>query len=582
MRAAHGALLVLASLASGVPVGAAELGGTAVDSAGAPLPGSRVRVASPGETGQLVRAREAVRTAEDGRFSVEAPAAERVLLGVGRPGYFNTVVLTGVTGDVELGDVELEALPFFDFPGYAWIPPSLPIEGAEPAEAGCNYCHGAYERDTRDSLMSEAARDPYVLGLYAGTDLDGEAAAVGYRLDRPAEAGPCADCHAPAAAVDAPGGTVLTDVDGVAADGVFCDVCHKVAAVDTDAGPGVNGSVTLWRPSPLVGRFCFGPFEDGGGRGPMLSSFSDLLTRSRHCAGCHEWTNEHGVPVLSTYTEWSEMAGADPDALHCQDCHMKKRFGADYRGEPDPTTAAVLERHEMNGHLYDNHAVLRWSDTLYPHRFEGALEFAGEAARLDARARQEHDVLSVDVTVENSTAGHALPTGQPFRNVLLVVEVDAEGRPAEQIAGPVVPAWGGGGARMAHLAGLPGTGFARVLGDGSGRRNVPFWVATEVVEDTRIRPGESALSAYRFALPPGAEQATVRTRLIYRRAFAALDAAMGWDFEDVPMAAIEVRVELQPVAAGLEGCGCAPVSTGVRPGLAVGLLRSLAGRRAER
>ena len=48
-----------------------------------------------------------------------------------------------------------------------------------------------------------------------------------------------------------------------------------------------------------------------------------LIALSSLCAACHEYSNARGVPVLSTYSEWT--SGPYPArGQTCQECHMKK------------------------------------------------------------------------------------------------------------------------------------------------------------------------------------------------------------------------------------------------------------------
>jgi hypothetical protein len=51
--------------------------------------------------------------------------------------------------------------------------------------------------------------------------------------------------------------------------------------------------------------------------------------------------------------------------------------------------------------------------------------------------------LTVEVTTRNSGAGHALPTGEPMRSMLLLVEATCDGEPLAQTGGDVVPDYGG-------------------------------------------------------------------------------------------------------------------------------------------
>ena len=328
----------------------------------------------------------------------------------------------------------------------------------------------------------------------------------------------------------------------------------------------------------------------------MGSSFSELISTSRFCAGCHEWTNDAGVPVMSTFSEWSEVSGADPDALQCQDCHMKKKFGADYRGESNELGFIV-----DNPHVQQNHGILRRKSTIHPHTFHGAAEYVTEAAALGLGLADAGGALEVTVGIDNVNAGHGLPTGMPFRHAILVVEAQFDGASAALLSGPTVPDYGGVGDAPEDLAGRPGKGYAKVLGDGTGARNVPFWRATEVIEDTRIRGAESDEITFRFAAPPEGGEASVTARLVYRRAFREMVLTKGWDVEDIEMASDQATLELaaapEPGAdAGApdggaaadseegrqDGCGCEAGAGDSAPGMALLLVALGLGRRRRR
>ena len=543
------------------PAGAEPLTGTVVDSDGHPIEGARVRIAPV--TGSLAPISPTTHATSDadGNFSTESPVSSRgtLYIGIGKPGYVNLAGNLQLSGTLDLGPLAIEALAPIDNVAYQWWKPFWPKD--DQTDVGCNACHGEQAEAWGETLMAKSAIDPLVLSYYEGKDLDGEIAGEGYRLDNPDEPGPCANCHAPAASIDAPDETVLTEVEGVALEGVFCDVCHKVRDVVPDGGPGVAGSLLFHRPSAWAGLFAFGPFENISG--PMGSSYNAVIGTSRFCAGCHEWTNDAGVPVLSTFSEWSEVSGADADALQCQDCHMKKKFGAEYRGEPEGEYEFLID----DPHVRQMHGVRRPVSTVYPHGFRGGLDLIQEAADVGLEVSQDGRTgeLVVTATVENVNAGHALPTGMPFRHMMIVVEATVDGEPAAQVGGSTVPDYGGTGDADDDFGGRPGKGYARVLGDGAGGRNTPFWKATEVIEDTRIRGGESDTVVLRFAAPAEDANASVRARLVYRRAFIDMIRTKKWDVEDVVLADVTAATELTAVELEPDACvdGCGDSDAGV-------------------
>jgi len=166
----------------------------------------------------------------------------------------------------------------------------------------CAKCHQAIHVFWSESEHSRSATSkPFLAAL---------AAAVGAAPDKDAARRACVWCHAPTAL--ASGDYALEGP--IAREGVTCDFCHTVADVDLrkpghpfELQPGkVKRGPLEYVKSP--------PFHDTAYS--VLHKSSPLL-----CASCHEHQNAHGVPVLSTYTEW--MAGPYPArGQTCQECHM--------------------------------------------------------------------------------------------------------------------------------------------------------------------------------------------------------------------------------------------------------------------
>ncbi len=528
-------LFVVACLCVAV-FNASALKGTVTDVQGNPLYKAEVRLGTGG-----VEAPKAglAATVTDGKgfWDLLPPTGGPTFIGAGKKGFINIAgMLQGTPADLPL---DLQALPLIDSPEYQWRSRYVDKAIATNANFGCNSCHGEQNEDMEDSLHAEAATNKYMLALYSGESADGTpGVGPGYRLDNPDKAGPCANCHVPLAAVDAPNGFDPRDATGVAAEGVTCDVCHKVRNVVVNDKPGVAGAVELWRPPGSWGLFAFGPYVDASTM-PMRTSVQPQIRRAEFCSGCHEYANEHGVPVMETYTEWTTVAGDDPDALHCQDCHMK-RF--DQHSDEEPWDwAYILD----DDHVQNMHGILRDSRTIFPHTFHGASEeYLKEVAAIELETVQQDDVLEVSVLVENLYAGHALPTGMPFRNIILVMDVQLDGKPLEYMGEDVVPDYGGA------LAGTPGKGYAKVLGDDAGTRNVQFWNATQVLEDTRLQAlGEDQL-AFSYQLPTEGGKVTVRARLLYRKFFEPLAKVKGWELGEVVMLDEVVEVAAEPVTAG--------------------------------
>ena len=69
--------------------------------------------------------------------------------------------------------------------------------------------------------------------------------------------------------------------------------------------------------------------------------------------------------------------------------------------------------------------------------------------------------------------------------------------------------------------------------DDRGNLNVPFWQATRIVSDTRIRPKKSVALKFEFALRDPEDEPTAQADLIYRPAMRPLVAKKRWLAEDI-------------------------------------------------
>ena len=180
------------------------------------------------------------------------------------------------------------------------------------------------------------------------------------------------------------------------------------------------------------------------------------------------------------------------------------------------------------------------------HVFALGDRLLGRALRGQARISRSGDTVQVVVTLTNDGAGHSVPTGLPERRLQVGVEL-------RDPTGHVI-------ARSEHSRG-------RVLVDASGQV-APFYAASRVAQDDRIRSGHSAEDA--FALPvAGAAQLVVFVR---RRPLAhAIWARVGGPLPpDDPMLQATVPVPAPRGVVPSAGSGVA-AQTGDVPALSVRL-----------
>ncbi len=169
------------------------------------------------------------------------------------------------------------------------------------------------------------------------------------------------------------------------------------------------------------------------GAAPHPSGWSPELRESKLCATCHQLTwpgaNE---PLYDTYGEWERSPQAAA-GISCQDCHMGPGVSADRRGS--------------------NHAFSRRAGT-------GVSVLVDMPAGVLVRGG---DPLKAVVRLQNTGAGHAWPTGSPFRGI--VVEIYLEGATDE----------------------LPDRAAARQFELSRKLEDAAPWSTTT---DTRLAPGE--------------------------------------------------------------------------------------------
>ena len=282
--------------------------------------------------------------------------------------------------------------------------------------------------------------------------------------------GRCADCHAPAVNGPAGGGWSLLNVEGIAFDeGVHCDFCHKVRDVDMDAAPGVAGRLVLGRPQEPDGGasefvpVMYGPYFDvpnvymGGSPAPH---FRDATI----CGGCHQYEQEGlweaaaaaidadrwpsgTLPIHSTIAEWN--ASPSWSGVGCQYCHMPamdvpNSADLDLFEGTSPGVAGGFERPygEVRDHSFYGPLNVLPADGMRLIETAAALtpEVAWIAAADSASGAAE---LTVDSRVTNVGAGHALPTGEPLRSVVLVVHATCQDEPLTLLQGPTITEVGG-------------------------------------------------------------------------------------------------------------------------------------------
>lgn len=304
-------------------------------------------------------------------------------------------------------------------------------ESAEPpsyrSATVCAECHAEIVRTWRSSEHATSFTDPAFQLPYDRI-----------RRANPGKTLACEQCHNPMRFLLPPQDPRASIF---AQEGVTCDFCHSVESVSA------QGPFPRYKTSPGV---KFGPRGGTSGKKAHLTRFSRLHITSEFCAGCHEFRNEFGVLILSTFSEWQESFYRG-EGIHCQFCHLPQLFDARFI---DPKTGkGPLDHAMVGGHSRDRMA---------------------KAIPVKARLTAGRAEARLTVQLRNETVGHKTPSGIPLHRIRLVSTLfDGSGNPLE---------------RKEEL-------FERILGDGNGkaleRAEEIFTAAREVLKDNRIGPKET-------------------------------------------------------------------------------------------
>jgi hypothetical protein len=419
---------------------------------------------------------------------------------------------------------------------------------------GCADCHSNIYKEYAANAHARGADNIIFSTTYNGTDTTGRQSpptmygssrdyglfplppditqpwfGPGFKLDFPDQAGNCANCHEPGQAVNAPNNTDINKISSKTVRGTHCDFCHKIFDVTLDPKkqlpgenmPGVQ-SIEMRRPGGGPQVF-FGQLDDVD-VGP--DTRLPLQNESAVCAACHN-ASFWGTPIYQSYSEW--LTSPYPvEGKTCQSCHMP----------PDGVTDNFAKSHG---------GVARDPGHIFSHTFPGAADtfLLQHTAKLEVTAAKKDNRITVEVRVTNENGGHDIPTDQPMRNIILLVQADdSSGKTLTSTGNQTVPDWGGTGSEPDNYAALPGKGYAKVLQElwTEVSPSIAYWRQTTILEDNRIHARETDLSSYEFQPPSDSGPVTVTAKLIFRRAFKQLAEQKGWNNPDILMNQVSLTI----------------------------------------
>jgi nitrate/TMAO reductase-like tetraheme cytochrome c subunit len=309
-----------------------------------------------------------------------------------------------------------------------WTIPIVQANEEFKSSYTCIECHpDRYEEWTR-SMHALAVSDPIF-----------EAAYMRAIKSDPQYREYCLSCHSPTTRATKD----FNLTKSISIEGVSCSFCHSVT--------GVEKNVYFFNQNNAMQ----GPYSDSKTE-VHESAYSNLLTKSEFCAGCHEFSI-NDLPVYETYSEWKESPYA-AEGKQCQDCHMEAK-----RGEA-----------AKNGTIREK---------VYQHFWYGGHSglFLDKAFDLREDSIQETgDMVKVTLNITNRNVGHKIPSGFPARKVVLYFTASDEN-----------------GQEIYHEERV----YAKTLVDQYGNEVADFWKAASISKDNRIEPRESRIEVFEFMVP---------------------------------------------------------------------------------
>lgn len=508
-------------------------------------------------------------TAANGTFTLDGMSgATPIVLTAWTAGhYVGSVTVNPNAPDWNGGQditIPLKSYEATDNADYRWFS----FEGVE-GTASCGLCHREYAEWQQDA-HSQSATNPRFLSFYTGQDVHGNPGqpvqydstgklqppdanqpyyGAGYLLDNPNRAGNCATCHTPLASrspnnqncgwlgchtgltIERANGTIAraaysAPLQGVAREGIACDFCHKIGAVNLDPKtklpradmPGIL-SMRLYRPQEGQQIF-FGTLVDV----PRRVSYLPLLEQSEYCAPCHYGVFggvvetgfvTNGVIIYNSYGEWLDSPYSNPQTgKTCQQCHM-------------PVSNANWYVFPERGGVQRDYAA------LHNHTMPGAADehLLQNSVTLTLTASRQGNQVVAEVNLTNDQTGHHVPTDAPLRSLILVVAArDHDGKPLALRNGPVNPEYAG------NYGGQPGKTYAKVLKDElTGETpSGAYWRPVTIVSDNRLAAFATDTTRYTFSAPVG-QAVTIHVQLMYRRVFQSLAQQKGFTDPDIVM-----------------------------------------------
>ncbi len=307
--------------------------------------------------------------------------------------------------------------------GFAWLAScgTEPIAGSYALSReqlqdpeSCRSCHAQHVDEWSGSMHAYASDDPIFRALNKMMLRDTKGANPSF----------CVQCHAPVALRE--GATKDgSNLDQLPASmrGVTCYFCHSVSAVEGTH----NNPLRLADDLTMRGGISNPTTNKAHRSGYSSLHDREHLDSAKLCGTCHDIVNPLGTHIERTFSEWQSSLFADPQLgkqLTCGKCHTPGR--TDVAANAPGVGLRTVHDHKMPG--------VDVAVTPFPQLAEQrAAVQASLNTTLTAKlcVRPGRLGTDVEVTVDNSFAGHGWPSGaMPDRRAWVEVEAFRDGSSA--------------------------------------------------------------------------------------------------------------------------------------------------------
>ncbi len=446
-----------------------------------------------------------------------------------------------------------------------------------PTAQYCGHCHEAAYRQWRESIHSNAFREPWYT-----KNVDMLIAEKGVESSRH-----CEGCHNPVALLSGSLSKGMPEKRPFEEEGVTCSTCHSIQSVNTTG----TGSYVMGVPAVLVdekGVPIPGPVPDAEVLAHLdrhaKAVMRPLYKTPEFCAGCHkaaiprQLDDYKWLRAFTVYDEWQGSSFSKQSPLpfyrkdsvsNCQTCHMKSEAVPSGMSEPGATNGMLMSHRWTGGNTlvpvyykYDDQVNKVMAFLRNGPDGAGVLNvdiFGLERERPEAASNEEGmiaplglssfsiaagDTLIADVVIQNKGIGHSfIPEQRDFYEAWVDFTVkDSTGKVLSE-SGFLQP--------DGHLD-PSAHSFTNRLINVKGELNSlhEIWHNRVLAYNNTIQSGRSQLVRYRFRLPKNISGKVSLTATVKYRRFNQRFADFVMDQQHYPEPITDVATQTRTLNVG--------------------------------